>query len=333
MVIGLLALGHSTEASGQAWQAVAAPVDTPLYAVASNPSGTFVAVGEGGVVITSADGRLWTRQRTPTSATLRGVAAGDPAIVAVGDGGTILASSDGETWYPRFSAGDGRLNAVAWTGGRFVTVGASGREYLTGLILISDDGHLWRDRTPVGVRPFYGVAGRGGAVLAVGWTGQTAESTDGENFTASSLGGVMQQCWFMLRPSFLFAVAANADRWVTVGLVVGDQYPGAGVALTRHHQEPWRCTVTQLPPLQFQFRAVAATGASFVAVGLGGIAESRDGLSWHPQWVASSPVLHAVTAGPRRWVAVGDEGSILVREAPPRPPSRRVVRQATVIPP
>ncbi len=312
--------------SAQPWQAVATPVTTPLYAVTATPGGGFVAVGEGGVVLTSHDGRHWTRRDTPTVATLRGVAASAAALVAVGDGGVVLTSRDGQEWHLRASGTTGRLNAVSWTGGRFVAVGASGSEYLIGLILTSEDGQLWRDRTPADVRPLYGVAAHAGRVLAVGWTGQVAESMDGERFISSSLGEVMQQCWFMLRPSFLYGVAASPERWVTVGLVVGDQYPGAGVALTQRRREPWRCTVTQLPPLEFQFRAVAAAGATFVAVGVGGIAESPDGLSWYPQWVAAAPLLHAVAIGARNWAAVGDGGSIFLRDAPPRHPSRRVVR-------
>lgn len=318
--------GMTAPGTVQPWRAVATPVTTPLYAVTATPGGGFVAVGEGGVVLTSHDGRHWTRRDTPTVATLRGVATGASALVAVGDGGVVLTSRDGEGWHLGASGTTGRLNAVTWTGGRFVAVGASGTEYLTGLVLTSEDGQLWRDRTPADLRPLYGVAGQGGGVLAVGWTGQVAESMNGEQFVASSLGEVMQQCWFMLRPSFLYGVAATAERWVAVGLVVGDQYPGAGVALTRRPQEPWRCTVTQLPPLQFQFRAVAAAGASFVAVGVGGIAESPDGLSWYPQWVAAAPLLHAVAIGLRYWVAVGEGGSILLRDAPPRHPARRVVR-------
>lgn len=328
-VVGMVLLtawGTTAAETVQPWQGVATPVTTPLYAVTATPGGGFVAVGEGGVVLTSHDGRQWTRQHTPTVAALRGVAAGDAALVAVGDGGVVLTNRDGEGWQLRASGATGRLNAVTWTGGRFVAVGASGSEYLTGLVLVSEDGQLWRDRTPADVRPLYGVAGQGGRVLAVGWTGQIVESMDGEQFASSSLGEVMQQCWFMLRPSFLYGVAATAERWVTVGLVVGDQYPGAGVALTHRPPEPWRCTVTQLPPLEFQFRAVAAAGASFVAVGVGGIAESPDGLSWRPQWAAAAPLLHAVAIGPRCWVAVGDGGSILRRDAPPRHPWRRVVR-------
>ncbi len=314
-------------ATAVSWRPVPSPVAAALLAVAAAPAGGFVAVGEGGVIVTSADGERWHAASSPTSTTLRGVACGPPACVAVGDGGIILTSLDGETWVQRNSGTIGRLNAVAWTGQRFVAVGAAGSEALSGVILASEDGYIWSEHTPGNVKPLYGVAGDDAQALAVGWTGAVAESPDGVTWTASSLGEVLQECWFMLRPSFLYAVAGRAGHWVAVGLVVGDQYPGAGVSLARQRGgEGWACSVTELPPLQFKFRAVAATPSGFVAAGLGGIAESRDGLTWEPQLAVPSPHLYGIAAGPSHWVAVGEQGAIYVRDGFLPRPLRRVVR-------
>lgn len=327
-VLLLLLFASSAGTSPHQWSPLPSPVSVPLHAVAAAGHGGFVAVGEGGTLLTSTDGRTWMDTPSPTSATLRGVAAGGTGYVAVGDGGVVLASIDGTAWVSGESRTTGRLNAVAWTGTYYVAVGAAPKALLSGLILTSTDGLLWTDRTPADVRPLYGVAGRDGHALAVGWTGAIAESPDGVAWTSSSLGSVMHQCWFMLRPSYLFAAALRPGRRVAVGLVVGDQYPGAGVALAQGEDRQWRCVITELPPLQFQFRAVAATPTGLVAVGLGGIAESNDGLTWTSQWTAPTPTLLGVAAGPRHWVAVGEGGSLLIRDAPPLRPPRRLLRSS-----
>lgn len=308
------------------WRPASSPVSVALLAVSAAPAGGYVAVGESGAIVVSGDGEIWRVADSPTQATLRGVACGPPGCVAVGDGGTILTSSDAELWLRRDSGSTDRLNAVTWTGARFVAVGAAGGEVLSGVILTSENGHTWRNRTPAGVRPLYGVAGKGPQVMAVGWTGTAAESLDGVTWSVTSLGDVLQSCWFMLRPSFLYAVTGALHTWVTAGLVVGDQYPGAGVSLARRDGGAWSCSVTELPPLQFKFRGLAATDSSFLAAGQGGIAESRDGLRWTPQWKEAAAQLYGIAAGRHGAVAVGERGRILVRDGAPPRPARRVVR-------
>lgn len=67
------------------------PVYTELRAVAYG-AGTFVAVGANGLIVTSTDGRNWTRVPSPTSRNLNGIAYGNGRFLAVGQDGTILRS-------------------------------------------------------------------------------------------------------------------------------------------------------------------------------------------------------------------------------------------------
>ena len=53
-------------------------------------NGTFVAVGEGGTILTSPDGVSWTERASPTKDFLNGVAYGNGTFVAVGKDGAIL---------------------------------------------------------------------------------------------------------------------------------------------------------------------------------------------------------------------------------------------------
>jgi hypothetical protein len=55
-------------------------------------NGLFVAVGNGGTILTSPDGVNWTRRTSGTSDWLSGVTYGNGTFVAVGSGGIILTS-------------------------------------------------------------------------------------------------------------------------------------------------------------------------------------------------------------------------------------------------
>jgi hypothetical protein len=86
----------------------------------------FVAVGDGGAIVTSPDGVSWTQQASPTALNLHSVAAGAAALVAVGDEGTILASLDGVNWSTRTSNATVQLLGVGFGDASFVAVGAGG---------------------------------------------------------------------------------------------------------------------------------------------------------------------------------------------------------------
>jgi hypothetical protein len=66
-------------------------------------NGLFVAVGDGGTILTSPDGVNWTRGPRGRATRLFGVTYGNGLFVAVGRFGTILTSPDGVTWTPRTS--------------------------------------------------------------------------------------------------------------------------------------------------------------------------------------------------------------------------------------
>jgi hypothetical protein len=73
------------------WTQRASVADNGLYGVAYG-NGLFVAVGDGGTILTSPNGVSWTEQASGTSNSLYGVAYGNGTFVAVGKDGTILTS-------------------------------------------------------------------------------------------------------------------------------------------------------------------------------------------------------------------------------------------------
>lgn len=75
----------------------ARPGGSFLWSIASGPPG-LVAVGEGGAILTSADGSTWARRTSGISDWLVGVAYGAGQYVCVGDNGRVLTSRDGVAW-------------------------------------------------------------------------------------------------------------------------------------------------------------------------------------------------------------------------------------------
>ena len=124
---------------------------------------TWVAVGEGGVVLTSTDSATWTAQQSGVyapdlqspSLPLRDVHYADGTWVAMGRAGrrgTIITSTDTVTWAPisqRISTY--RLNRVHYADGRWIAVGDYDQSVNNGVsesatdpIFISSDGLEWR---------------------------------------------------------------------------------------------------------------------------------------------------------------------------------------------
>ncbi|MDX6381406.1 MAG: Photosynthesis system assembly factor, partial [Rubrobacteraceae bacterium] len=75
-------------------------VNVTLRGVAATPQG-WIAVGGGGVVLTSADGDTWTRSTSNTTNELFAVTDGIAGPVAVSGADDIIHSPDeGFTWQP-----------------------------------------------------------------------------------------------------------------------------------------------------------------------------------------------------------------------------------------
>ena len=110
-----------------------------LFDVVWNGS-RFAAVGgrtRQGSILTSPDGKTWTRGRFKVSDPFRTVLWNGATFVAAGLRGTVFTSPDGMTWTKRKSNTTRDLLSLAWNGSLFVVVGE-------GVILTSPDGMAWK---------------------------------------------------------------------------------------------------------------------------------------------------------------------------------------------
>jgi hypothetical protein len=106
----------------------------------------FVAVGEDGGVFASADGIAWVDLTSPVAVDLVEVDWGSGRFIAVSKNDSVLTSSNGVDWYAT-STGlpDSFFNDVVWDGARFLAVGYAnaGGQEDTAVVMSSNNGTSW----------------------------------------------------------------------------------------------------------------------------------------------------------------------------------------------
>jgi photosystem II stability/assembly factor-like uncharacterized protein len=135
-----------TTAPTGSWFTQTSPITQRLNAITytATPTTLFVAVGDGGKIVTSTNGTAWTERTSGVVAVLRAVTWTGTQFVVTGDGGVVLTSPDGTTWTPQVSGTSTALYGVRWDGRQTVAVGAGG------LILTSAPDALPLAPTPSG---------------------------------------------------------------------------------------------------------------------------------------------------------------------------------------
>lgn len=320
-------IGYS--ADGISWEGVSSPTGTMLQGVAYG-AGRFVAVGAN-VVVSSADGRTWQQETTNGGST--SIVFGNGAFVA-GD----LYSTDGTNWINRgggrspLAFGNGTFLSVATSSGTVyrsatgatwssvsLTVPNSGPPYLqavghspgtgfvvggrNGEVFTSPDAITWTWRGPVG-GDWMNMAATPTGLLAL--TGGLRFTTDGIQWAvvnpSGPIPGGTMVIWDGVQLKYLDALdaAVGGDHGVAVGNGIqwwtpstGQSGSGIGGASGLY--------------------GVAENGGVFVAVGAGGrIFRSTDfGQTWVIRQSGTTNDLTAIAFGAGRFVAVGDQGTIV----------------------
>ncbi|MBI4595455.1 MAG: carboxypeptidase regulatory-like domain-containing protein [Candidatus Tectomicrobia bacterium] len=248
----------------------------------------FVAVGGGGILLTSPDGTAWTVRTSGTSYGLSAVSYGNNAFVAVGAEGIILTSPEGISWTARTSGTSNFLYEVAYGNNTFVAVGS------WGTILTSPDGMAWTVETSGTISDLVGVAYGNNTFVAVGNLGTMLTSLDGVTWTVRTSG----------TSSWLTGVAYGNNSFVAVG--------AGGKILTSPDGISW---TTGTSGTSSWLTGIAYGNNAFVAVGGGEILTSPEGISWTARTSGTSNWLNGVVYGNNSFVAVGTYGTILQSES------------------
>ena len=235
--------------------------------------GQYVAVGDGGRILTSPDAAAWTARTSGSTAQLLAIAAGPDRFVAAGGGGTVLTSADGVAWAAGTSGVTTSLNAGAFGAGRFVLVGAAGR------ILHSTDGATWTAATSGVTGVLHQVAYFDGpGFLAVGDGGTMLASRDGLEWAPVETG-VSDPIYAVARTPLGYVASAGSN----------------GALLVSPDAADW--SVSALPVNRI-LRGLAAGAGAIVAVGDQGVSltyEQRD--SRPAPEIRTPPVAQAVVPG------------------------------------
>jgi photosystem II stability/assembly factor-like uncharacterized protein len=316
---------HATVASavfttngGSSWTKASMPYaafsdnETVLRGVSCPTTSQCVAVGSGGILVTSSNGgSTWTGRKSGTTETLRGVSCPTTSDChAVGDGGTVIASTNGgKTWSAQTSGTSEGLNGVACpTATTCFAVGSSGT-----VIATTDGGATWNPQTSPTPNNLNGVSCPSASTcFAVGDAGTVIATTDGgTTWTAQSPG----------TQADLNAVACYSASGCVVGssqrTSSGSESPtpgGADVLYTTNGGATW-ITKEPRPPIRRLGTGVRGSGdpiscpgpSNCFAVGASGptnggsggnvILKTSDGVHWSfvHKGRAGSGALHGIS--------------------------------------
>ena len=281
------------------WTPVASGVSSTLRGAACG-NGQFIAVGEGAVALRSTNALDWTTSTLPGVFSLNGVAFGECRFVAVGGNGVILATTNGSVWTALPSGTTAALDAVAYTSLGWVVGGANGT------LLTSGDGTTWVKRTVATTTRFAGVGGGLDRAFAgtAGNRPSLFQTSSGSSW--SSLAGASTAT-----PPELFNGPIVFGDGVLVGVAIRGEFYRSLDATN------WTQVTSPFPycfGLAFARHTFVTVGGNFSSGGRV-IGTSADGATWTPRY--SQPAegrLLAVAYGRHRFVAVGDEGAILVSD-------------------
>jgi hypothetical protein len=282
---------HSS-VDGRTWQRTY-PATSYKFRRIAYGTGSYVAVGDFGGILTSSDGHNWSMRYAGPTNSLQAATYGNRNFVAVGDAGAIVRSPDGINWLSQTSSlTSATLSGVAYGNGRFVAVSRQGLSS-GGKILCSSNAINW-DVLDSGTNvALWGVTFASGSFLAAGDKGVILSSENGTAWDIHSAGA---------NQPFIDITYGN-----NMYVAVGGALAGASVAAYSTDKVHW---ISQQVSSGGPLRSVAYGNGMFVAVGyLNLVMFSTNGVNWS-NVIYSPPYIHyfqTVAFGDGRFVAMGFE--------------------------
>ena len=355
-----------TSIDGSAWSLPASGTIANLRGLLPL-SGEFLAVGDGGAIRC---GLAFLTRDSHVSADLHAVAWGKGTYVAVGDSGTIVSSANGGAWAAA-QLGTNNLYSVAYGDGRFVAVGAgravlvstNGRDWAATAVLVPPEaGYFVLEKVAYGNRSFVasGYYYIPGTAFDVALLAFSPDGADWKTTTALPPGyaevlytyphyGNPYNAPLCAGPD-AFVVPGNGLFTSTDGMTWTNRLPGAGFGLVAYGSSHyvalgWQSAAISSDgtnwnlatlPSGVDFTGVAWGQGSFLAAGGRFIAETADGANWTVGVLSSVPQVISgiivgwvfdVACGGDSCVIVGNQGLIL-QSAPRVGPSQLQIAQS-----
>ncbi len=282
----------------QSWE------QTPRLRDVFHDTQEFVAVGDSGVVATSADGQEWLFREPQTEKALLGISASESGFLVVGEDGMMMTGAEDGELELLFSDSlelHGSLEIVEIAGAGDVTVGVGN----LGVTIRTYRGSPWETRPNWSVGYFYSVRWIESEFWAVADHG-LVRSPDGLDWDLMLYDTDVQ----------LFDIAWDGSMFVAVGrsFVGGDT---RAVVVTSTNGFDW--SYEWIDTGGAVLFAARWTGSRFVAVGAYGIhLTSPDGFSWTQHHLDEQITLRDMEWNGDRLVAVGkhwENGRLILSSA------------------
>jgi photosystem II stability/assembly factor-like uncharacterized protein len=284
----------------------------------------FLAVGDGGLIMRSENGVVWSRVDSGTTVNLNAIAdfgLGYSRYLVVGDEGTVLYSEDnGENWSPTEGQGPQEVSLRTIGPSGFTTIIAAGKNQGgtdTAFIMSSDDGgRTWTiaedlpqsGRSVTDLTQFASEASGEVRIVAT-----TQLEGDGDNSDARVLLSSDGLNWIEVvlstAPVSTYAILHDGDRYWAAG--------DAGWAFNSADGVNWSEVQTPAP---IRLLALAWSGSTLIADGenefygwgpadVTGVATSDAGETWTLFPIAANYDSRGLAWGNGRFVSVGCAGS------------------------
>jgi hypothetical protein len=291
---------------GEDWTQETSPTTAQLNAIARG-SQEFLAVGEGGTMLSSPDGLAWAPLAfQPQAPSLNGAfPVGDRYVVAASPG-SLVASTDAFNWTEdRLPDSIATLNDVWVAFDGIYMVGTGGASGTDGIVVKYQTPTSWSSTTLGANLTPRSITGYPDGFVVAGDSGLIFTSTDGATWTNHSLG----KTWAVLHR---VRYDGHSGLLIAVGSAVITSPDGIGwTERTPKSSQP-------LHDVSWTTLTVGAeTYALYCAVGHGGrIITSPDLINWTEQTSGVTADLRGIARGltPTRFVVVGTGGVILTSE-------------------
>jgi len=289
---------------GAQWRLVESGIDNSIRAIAAHDS-LLVVVGDGGIIYSSTDGGIWTRQREagPNDGLLD-VVWFDSLFVAVGMNGTLITSRDAATWTYVGIDDLAHLYGVAVSDTLAIAVGSEGSIYT------STDGVEWLLDRADPARTFYDVAYIDSLWVICGDGGTILRSRNGLDWQS-------QTTVFGSEMTFP-AITATDSAFFAVAFEPGESMPDRCSVYRSSDGAVW---FFQASLAAWYIHDIFWTGSELIAVGEGTnyhlgfpdglLFRSTDGLVWNEQVTDAPFALTAITKSDATIFLGGSGGYLL----------------------
>ncbi|HWP97544.1 MAG TPA: stalk domain-containing protein [Syntrophomonadaceae bacterium] len=302
LIIGLMLTMPLPASAGANWIRVTSGTTNALNSICYGNS-KYVAVGDGGVILTSSNLSSWSKPSSGTVSDLLGVSTnGSGLFVAVGTNGKVVYSSNnGVNWAATSVSASNTTGCVSYGGGTFLA-------FFGADCYISTNGSSWTKKATVSSN-INGLTYADGKFWAVS-SSVSCSSDSGATWSGCGGGGTLNSV-ISNNATYLISVGNSGNGYMTF-------YSGSTFPKPTGYSYNYKGIGYGFIDGAIFFVMVGANGAT------GAIVTTETTASFEDKTVeympAGTPVLNAVCYGTTMFVAVGESGAILVSSGVSSPP-------------